>query len=1205
MLSAAAAVLLALPGGVRADITVSSSTDTALTTTANGNITIDSNGSISVNNGGAIVTLDSNNSVTNNGILNNGNNDNALGIQIDTSAGNILAQGSGLVSTNTITLSGDGLNRVGVLVTGGNHYYGGISIGNSTGVNINGAAATINVQGDASSSFRQTAGTSITGDILFGGSFTTTPNSKASGAGSGTMFSFNGPVYGNVGFDSTVASSNIGAGAIGVAILGGIHTCASDTTAAAAGFTCGTGVNGLGILVNGGKIVTVGQVFIDPASKDPVLEGGPALIVGSSIDGGIYNSGPFTGNGTVPLGAFSANGTDGRGTVYIDPAASGLGTPINIGPVTTAFETVDPGYSFINRGTIASTPAVEQISTAAMFIQGSAPTVYTCLGNGDLATCGSDGKGGLLDTGAISAVASTNITGVVTQNVTATALAVGSWANIPRIDVKAELEGLSTNTPGIINAGVSGTSGGIATAITIAQGAVVPVINVGQNAQIVASVTTSNLTPTADVATIDAPFTLVATAISDGSSTLKTINNAGKIQASITTVTPGPGATVVSSVRAIDLTSSTANGIKINNSGQILGDLIFGSGGNNYTLNVGNIGGAANAATGVSNSPNNYAVIANSIVASGGGGATPTTQVNIIDFGAGTGHVLDIGAFGYVNSIIKANPNSLAVTVENNGTLYIANTGSTGSLNASTFNINGGTLGLTISQNTTATTPVIRAGTSATIQPNSTVAMQFGSFISSGTTLASVTNPTTQNIVLISAPTITVDPATLALNNQLLAQNLPFLFQSPKDPLDPKLLQLTTAPTGDQNLVLSLTPRAPGATNPDGTPGLGLTGDALAQFPYVASALATDPSLGSAIATSLTVYNTPGASTSGINVAASQQQAQQAFTQFGPDTSGGARQVAILITDQASGPVAARQRLLRSYGKVAGDLTLWGTEFVGNINNKGRVDADGTLTNYKDHGFGFSLGLDSGSPRGGWYGGAFTFYSGDVTQTLPRNTKTHTQWYMLTGYTDWQGGHLYVDSQFSLAYGDFNGTRDLVVGGLGREAAGKRAALMGALGGNMGAIFRSGAFQFTPHISLDGLAMREEGYTETGGGSGFDLQVAPYYANSLRTALGADVKTNLNLWGFTLSPEARVGYRYDLINTPVKLKAGFFGTGGLNTAGNSMTFVGPDPDTGNVIGGLSLGAGTDTWHLGVNYDFLRGNNGSTTQVGTVTLLGRI
>ena len=90
-----------------------------------------------------------------------------------------------------------------------------------------------------------------------------------------------------------------------------------------------------------------------------------------------------------------------------------------------------------------------------------------------------------------------------------------------------------------------------------------------------------------------------------------------------------------------------------------------------------------------------------------------------------------------------------------------------------------------------------------------------------------------------------------------------------------------------------------------------------------------------------------------------------------------------------------------------------------------------------------------------------------------------------------------------------------------------------------------------------------------------------------------------------MTPEMRLGYRYDFINTPVKLKAGFLSTGGLNVPSNVVTFVGPDPDTGNILAGASLSAGTDTWSVGVNYDWLRGNNGSTTQVGMLTLLGRI
>jgi len=1221
MLSAAVAVLCAIGVSARADTDLSTVSNTVHNTTTDGNLTIDSSGGIQIKAAGAALIINSNNTVINNGVISNGDNDTAGGILIDTSAGNIITPGgAGLVSTNTITITGTGEGKNGLEVLGPNHYFGGITLNNLTPAALLGGGSTVTISGDTIAALRTDAGSFVDGDIQMGGSITAqAPATPIAGSETPIIANLGGTLYGNFAFDSTTAASSVGEGSRGILIIGGgIHACATDTstsatTAAAAGFACGTGASGLGALLNAGKIVAAGQVFVNPASKDAVLEGGTVLGVGATIQGGIYNNGPFTANPAASVGVFSGNGTNGLAVVQIDPNLAGTtAQAINIGSISTALDSIDPNYSFSNRGSIAAAPAAPQLSTAAMFVEGASPSLYTCFGNGtSLATCGSDGKGGMLNTGTIDAHVNTNATDVVTTNVTSNALIIGPYASIPRLDLKAENTGQGTTTVATISAEVSGTSGGIATAIQIGQLAILPTINVGEGATISATVATSNLTPTAAVATTNAPFTLSATAITDASGTLTTINNGGNIRAAVSIVTPGIGANVVTSVRAIDLTSSLAYGIAINNSGRILGDIIYGSGGNNFVLNVGNIGssgggGSANPATGVSNSPNNFAVVAYSIESSDAG-SSPTTTFNQVNFGSGSGHILHVGAYGYVNSVIKANPGALTVTVDPNGTLFVANTSDTGSLNALKFDVNGGTLGLTISQNTTAITPVIHATQEATIQANSTVAMQFGSFISSGTTLASVISPTTQHLALISAPLINIDPATLALNNAVLSQNLPFLFQP--DPTG-QPLSVNTSASG-QTLELRLTPRVPGAgsgTKDDtagNIAGLGLTGDALAQFPFVASALATDPSLGSVIATNLTVYNTPGVSSSKINIPASQQRAQQTFSQFGPDTSGGVRQVAILITDEASGPVAARQRLLRSYSKSPGDLTLWGTEFGGNINNKGRVDADGTLTDYKDHGFGFSLGLDGGSPRDGWYGGAFTFYSGDVTQSLPRDTKTHTAWYMLTGYTSWKGNHLFLDTQLSAAYGDFDGTRTLTVGSSERDATGKRAGLMGAMGGNMGAIFKAGALQITPHFSLDALTLREEGYSEVGGGPGLNLQVAPYYANSLRAGAGVDFSAGLNMFGITLKPEARFGYRYDLANSPVKLKAGFLSTGGLTTPGNSMTFVGPDPDTGNIVGGLSLSAGTDTWNLGINYDYLRGNNGSVTQVGTLTLLGRI
>ena len=187
-----------------------------------------------------------------------------------------------------------------------------------------------------------------------------------------------GKVNGNVLFDETVASSTSGDGAQGVAILGGLHACSSDAAAeASAGFTCGTGTSGLGALINNGKIVTVGQVFVNPASKDPVLEGGSTLMVGASIDGGIFNGGPYTANSVAPVGVFSGNGANGNAVVYIDPNLAGTeAAPLHIGPVSSALDSIDAGYSFDNRGSITAAPSAPQVSTVSMFVQGASPNLF-------------------------------------------------------------------------------------------------------------------------------------------------------------------------------------------------------------------------------------------------------------------------------------------------------------------------------------------------------------------------------------------------------------------------------------------------------------------------------------------------------------------------------------------------------------------------------------------------------------------------------------------------------------------------------------------------------------------------------------------------------------------------------------------------------------------------------------------------------------
>jgi hypothetical protein len=914
MLSAAAGALLASGlafSAARADTQISSNEKSAQNTASGGNIVIESGGGVEIGAGSAAVTLNSNNFVYNAGAISNSDTSGAIGMEIDTSAGNIVSQtatsstttpttSAGLLNIGSLDLSGKGTGKAGVVITGGNTFFGPVTFatvptlvttGNTTQTVLGGS--TVTVQGDSSSAFYLVQGTKIDGNVDLGGSMTMAPSSGSKGS-SAVLVNFDGTVNGNLVIDNTARLINVGSGARGVQVLGGVHTCDSAAESAA-GLTCASTSNGT--FINAGAIQVIGVQYPDPKKTNP--EAGSALVIGGGIDGGFLNAGPATSNATTTAATISSNGANGSPTLLIDPsqaldsATGAIRGPIIIGPVQTTTDSVDPGYSVINRGSITAIPTDGQLSAAAFSIVGSSATNFTCL-SGAVGSCSLSG-GGLLNTGTISAQAftiqQTNTNGGA---VSAVGLSVGAFATVPRIDIAGEVTSGSATTPGTVVAQVSGMGQGSAFAIFIAQNANVPTIDVQANGRVAASVSTNTFSPTADIASSSAPFTLTSEAIADQSGTLTTINNAGMISALNTPLTPAPRAVVINSARAIDLVGSNANNILINNSGVIQGDVLFGSAGNGDILNVGNISsdpngsgpygaGLANSQTHRLNTPNLYAVVA-ATASTVGAGFAPITTPNVISFGSGTGQQLNVGGFGYVNSVILAGQGGLDIDVYNNGTLFIANTATTGAVNAHDFNIHGGTLGLTLSQQSGGSVPLVVASNSATIDPSAKLGLQFGSFVSSGTAAQSVDNPSAQSIVLVTAPAgaLTIDQSTLDADNASLAGNIPFLFQPTSTPLSKTIVG------GKDALVVTLTPKSPAQ--------LGLTGDAAALFPSAAAALVNDPALGAAIATGIT----------------SSQTAQNVFSQFAPDVSGGAKEIAIMMTDQATGPVAARQRLLRS-----------------------------------------------------------------------------------------------------------------------------------------------------------------------------------------------------------------------------------------------------------------------------------------------------
>ncbi|MDE2630985.1 MAG: autotransporter domain-containing protein, partial [Alphaproteobacteria bacterium] len=1037
------------------------------------------------------------------------------------------------------------------------------------------STSTTTISGDQSSGVFIASGATLKGNLTLGGTFSMTPTTPTSTTASALVgVLVEGQVQGNVSIPSGGVFAVQGAGAQGMSIQG-------------------TGVTGS--LTVGGNLSTIGAAT--PTTQQQQLkqstavqpEASSALAIGANVGNGIEVLGPnFLNDQTVAPGAVAMQGR--AATVFISPSVNSLYTTVpQAAPLVIGVygDTYDPGFSFYNRGTVtaqtanANNLANDSYNTSAVDIAGASSALPTQL------------TGGIYNSGTISAAARS--TGTVAKGNTATALAIDGYAMIGEnlaakngTDQASLVNTNATNAAsgGVISASVSGTRGGTATAILInTNGSLPSILNSG--------------TIKAGAATTDKTLTnaLQAVAIQDLSGTLTSIYNTGAILAQA-------GVSNGNSLSALDNNSQLAVAIDLHgntttpsgagvsiidqstsaSNATILGNINFGTG-DNQVLTINGTGRLQpQCATGRI--------------------CPDATVTGNVSYGSGTatgGDKLTIGSYGALSGIVTSVAGSgVAVDVKQYGTLVLQNT--TAPLYATDLTVESyGALSLGVSESLSKSgLATIAADHSASIAAHANLGVTFNSFVPQGST----------NFVLVTAPKGSMGVTDLATYNTSISTSvanggtMPFLFASAS-------LQCfgtspgCTAPVGaTDELVLSVVPK----TKDDPTLGLAKGSYGYQIFDAANTALGLDDVLGSAL----------------VNGVHNAKEAQAAYNAFAPNVTGGSRAIAISITDQATGAIAARLRMLNLYGKVEGGTTLWGQEFFQMLKDPGRgaVQADGTrlLSGYKDHGFGFALGIDGGSPKYGWYGGAFTFYSGDVGEIV-RDSHTNEEWYILSGYTSWRGKGLFFDSKIDAGYGRFDGKRkiDLTIVANGtsatftREADNKHAGTLISGGFTTGALFAYGATTLSPMLSVDGLLMREEGYTETNPGTAtvgdaFDLKVQPYYAKSLRAFLGGSVRYDLDLWDFFLQPETHAGFRYDFFNNPVNLKAAFAYadlSGGKYGPGTTFTINGPDPSQGNFVLGGSLAATTDTWTLGVNFDFVRGTNGAMEQVGTVNLLGRI
>ena len=1042
-----------------------------------------------------------------------------------------------------------------------------VTINGGSGIQLSG---TLNLTGDGGTK----QGLYLFGDGTYVGNIVMVAGSSLSVTGdnsNGIVTDAGSTLQGNLILNGTVAagpaSTSGGASSpIGV-YLGGDVTGNVDIGSTGVVGAVGTGAEGVvvagdigGFFENENSISARGTATAK-ATGNP--SPGSALIIAGSVGGGIENAGP-TGVGTAVVTA-AVSTTSSVPAFLIEPGAGAQAATagISIGYFNDATFGAST-YSFLNRGTINATPLDSNLSSIAFEVSGSGGYDVTF-------------AGGIYNSGSVSAT-STNTSVASASQTFATAFYIGGGVTVPGV---FRNESVGTVSSGTISAVVSGPKGGIASALLIGlpdNSSASSLPELDNYGTISATALTSDLTLTG---TSTSPA-LEAVAIRDNTGTLKKIDNVGAILAAATTLDNNSQLAI-----AADLHNNTT-GVDFVNSGAVTGNILFGNGPD--TLTVGD------------NTLNSSTALA--------------TVTGDITFNGGD-DTMTINNYGTVRGTINksSGDGSLSVTVATQGALYLQN--ATSGLVVSDLS-DDGVLGITLSQDLIGA-PVIKAtGTAADtlkLGANATMPISVASFIGDFSAKGATTE-----FVLLQAPAgaLTVDDPDAITTS--ITNDVPFLFTGTVCAYGiagfATASGCTATPTSAQ-LALNLASKAPGVNgsgNPDAS-HVGLTGYAAAMFPYANAALATDDTLGASVINAGLPANNPfkGDEGQALTAAQGQQVYQDIYDQFAPDVTGASRAIAISLTDQSTGPVGARQRALRMYANQPAQATLWGQEFAERINEDGSTPGG----QFRDSGFGFVLGMDGGSPRNGRYGAALTFYSGNVDEKAPRLSRSSTLWYMLTGYTDWRGKGFFLDSQLSVGLTSLSTRRTIRISlpsinsAIQRTAEGNRNGLYGAAGLTTGVILSAGSTVFTPQLSFDGLAMREDSYSETGANGtcgtsacdGFDLKVNPGYANSLRAFAGASLREDFNFGGWFLQPLIRGGYRYDFLNDPAKVKASFVSTAG--SPGSEFSLTGPDPGRGNIVGGASVSVTTDAWSIGVNFDYLRSGHGSVTQAGTITLVGRI
>ena len=537
------ATALIWAGQAFAQTTISTDTTAPLLTSKTGDLTIAAGGTVKPPSGVA-VTVDSNNTVTNSGVIQFQDKDNTTGVLMLGGHTGSLTNNNTIQVDDTSTTTTDsngvihgpfavGTGRYGVRVTGPGDFTGSItnalgavitvkgdnSAGISVETNLGGSISqlgSLNISGTNSVGLRTTG--AVTGDVTLGGSV------AAAGQGAQAV-SLGGPVSGALQINGTVSSTGYR-----------YTTRSTDTT------------------------------FLSHLTADDLLQGGAAVTVAGSVGKGILVNSTSTtdsaGNVTTVAGSVSSAGAAPALVV------GGVGHDVNIGNVGTGAD----AFGIEIKGTVLGSGVYDGVSATGIKLG---------VAGGGAVTTG----GGIRITGSVSSTAFA---------ASATTLQLNSGASAPVIRNEGTIgASMSSDAAGAAARAIDIEAG--ANVNTLANAANIGASVAGQKADAIAIVDKSgSLSEIQNIGTIAAGRTLtdVTAPVTGKVIAMDLSANTGGVH--IVQKDMSAGVTPPSIVGSV-LLGSGSDRVEILG-GSLTGDLVMGAGANSLTIDGGSkVAGALTA----------------------------------------------------------------------------------------------------------------------------------------------------------------------------------------------------------------------------------------------------------------------------------------------------------------------------------------------------------------------------------------------------------------------------------------------------------------------------------------------------------------------------------------------------------------------------------------------------------------------------------